>query len=394
MKWASALSKEQDLAIAMAEIKQSLEDQLDGAKPDLAIAFVSPNFQDSHKELPDLVYDQISPAVLVGCSAGGIIGGGIEVEKMVALSITAASLPEVTINTFHLESGDLPSLDEGPSEWVETLGVAREPEPHFILLADPYTFDPSGLLMGLDFAYPDGGKIGGLASAQSPNALFLNRDLFQSGAIGVALQGNIKVDTIVAQGCRPIGTPLKITDSERHHLLEVDHKTPLEVLVGLYHCLSPEDQELMGRPHSLHLGIATTEFQEEYKHGDFLIRQVVGIDRERGTLTIGELLQNGQTVQFHLRDAQKSAEDLDLMLSRYRTVSEGISPTGALLFSCNGRGLNLYDHPNHDSDAFAKVLGRIPLGGFFCAGEIGPVGKSTHMHGFTSSFGIFKPLSE
>ena len=394
MQWASAISEEQELPAALAQLSESIAEGLNGKTPDLAIVFVSPHFQGSYKEIPDLIFDLLSPNVLIGCSAGGVIGGGVEVEGMPALSITVASLPDVDLHTFHLERGELPSPDAGPSAWVDALGVPRDPTSHLILLVDPYTFDPTGFFMGLDFAYPDGAKIGGFASAQGANALFLNRDLFQSGAIGVALQGNITVDTIVAQGCRPIGTPLKITNCQRHYLLEVDDKPPLDVLSELYQSLPPEDQELMGLPSSLFLGIATTEFQDEYSQGDFLIRQLAGIDQEKGTLTIGELLQNGQTVQFHLRDAKTSAEDLNLMLSRYQKATADVSANGVLLFSCNGRGRNLYGHSNHDSDAFAKVLGNIPLGGFFCAGEIGPVGSSTHLHSYTSSFGIFKPLSE
>jgi len=375
----------------MAELKRSLSDQLGGNRPDFAIVFASSHFQSGYRQIPDLVSNLLSPTVLVGCSAEGVIGGGAEVEGMPALSITAACLSGVTLSTFHVELDDLPTMDDGPSAWAKTLGVPQEPTPHFILLADPFTFDPAGLLMGLDFAYMGGAKMGGLASAQRGNTLFLNRDIFYSGAVGVALQGNISVDTIVAQGCRPIGDPLKITNCHRNFLLEVNHKPPIEVLMELYESLPPKDRMLMQR--SLHLGIATTEFQEEFRPGDFLIRNVIGADQEKGILAIGEVLQNGQTVQFHLRDAETSAEDLDLMLSRYRATSPDTPPSGALLFSCNGRGRGLYGRPNHDSDALMGALGKIPLGGFFCAGEIGPVGGSTHLHGFTSSFGIFRPLS-
>jgi small ligand-binding sensory domain FIST len=376
----------------MAELKRSLSDQLGGNRPDLAIVFASSHFQSGYRQIPNFVFDLLSPNVLIGCSAEGVIGGGVEVEGTPALSITAACLPDVTLSTFHVELDDIPSMDAGPSAWVKVLGVPQEPTSHFILLADPFTFDPAGLLMGLDFAYTDGAKIGGLASAQRGNTLFLNRDLLYSGAVGVALQGNISVDTIVAQGCRPVGPPLKITDCHRNFLIEINHKPPMEVLMDLYESLPPKDRALMQR--SLHLGIATTEFQEEFGPGDFLIRNVIGADQEKGILAIGEMLQNGQTVQFHLRDAETSADDLDLMLSRYRVASPDTPRAGALLFSCNGRGQSLYGRPNHDSDAFTRALGKIPLGGLFCAGEIGPVGGSTHLHGFTSSFGIFRPLSK
>ncbi len=250
--------------------------------------------------------------------------------------------------------------------------------------------------MGLDFAYPDSAKVGGLASGSATpgeNALFVGREVFSSGAAGVALQGNVRVDTVVAQGCRPIGRPLTITRCEQKYLLlEVDGRKPMEVLTEIYNALSPQDRRLM--QHALHVGVASTELQEAFKPGDFLIRSLMGVDQKQGILAVGEELRNGQTIQFHVRDAETAAEDLDLMLSRYRAASRDTSPAGALLFSCQGRGQYLYGRPNHDSDAFAKAMGEIPLGGFFCAGEIGPVAQSTHLHGFTSAFGIFRPFAK
>ncbi|OGG50685.1 MAG: hypothetical protein A3F84_09655 [Candidatus Handelsmanbacteria bacterium RIFCSPLOWO2_12_FULL_64_10] len=393
MLWASALSQGRTLSDAAAELGDALSEQLGGRRPDLAVAFVSPYFQDAYEELPDLVCDLLSPTVLVGCSAGGVIGGGVEVEQGPALSLTAASLPGVTLHPFHVEAGDLPGLDDEPSAWEETLGVHPRPTPHFILLADPPS-DPRDFLMGLDFAYPDSAKVGGLASGSATpgeNALFVGREVFSSGAAGVALQGNVRVDTVVAQGCRPIGRPLTITRCEQKYLLlEVDGRKPMEVLTEIYNALSPKDRHLM--QHALHVGVASTELQEAFKPGDFLIRSLMGVDQKQGILAVGEELRNGQTIQFHVRDAETAAEDLDLMLSRYRAASRDTSPAGALLFSCQGRGQYLYGRPNHDSDAFAKAMGEIPLGGFFCAGEIGPVAQSTHLHGFTSAFGIFRPF--
>jgi len=391
MQWASALSQRRTLPDAAAELGDALSKRLGGKRPDLVAAFVSPHFQDAYGELPDLICDLLSPTVLMGCSAAGVIGGGVEVEQGPALSLTAASLPGVTLHPFHVEADDLPGPDDDPSAWEETLGVHPRPTPHFVLLATPPP-DPRNFLMGLDFAYRDSAKVGGLASAEGGNVLFVNREVFSSGVAGVALQGNVRVDTVVAQGCRPIGRPLTITRCEQKYLLlEVDGRNPIEVLTEIYNTLSPQDRRLMQK--ALHVGIASTELQEAFKPGDFLIRSLMGADQKQGILAVGEELRNGQTIQFHVRDAETAAEDLDLMLSRYRAASRDTSPAGALLFSCQGRGQYLYGRLNHDSDAFAKAMGEVPLGGFFCAGEIGPVAQSTHLHGFTSSFGIFRPFA-
>ena len=97
-------------------------------------------------------------------------------------------------------------------------------------------------------------------------------------------------------------------------------------------------------------------------------------------------------VRFHLRDAKTSAEDLHAMLTGYEnTLSRKQDLSGALLFSCLGRGEYLYGEPNFDSNVFQQHLGDLPVGGFFCNGEIGPVGGETFLHGYTSSFGLFRP---
>jgi small ligand-binding sensory domain FIST len=206
--------------------------------------------------------------------------------------------------------------------------------------------------------------------------------------VGVALSGDIAVDTIVAQGCRPIGKPLTITQCHETLLQKVDGKSPIEVLEELVETLNENDRQLLQT--SLFLGIAMDAMNDEPKQGDFLIRNLIGVDRATGAVGIGAALREGMLVQFHLRDKVMSAEDLSLLLSRYKSQGRSEGACGALLFSCLGRGEYLYGKPNHDSDMFKNKLGDIPLGGFFCNGEIGPVGQSTFLHGYTSSFGIFK----
>lgn len=389
MQWFSAVSAAPDLGDALDELETGLGGVLGGGAVDLAVVFVSPHHQEYYSALPAQLNRRFGSRVLIGCSAAGVIGGGREVEQQPALSLTLARLPEVEIRPFHLIHRDLPDLDAGPQRWIDLIGVGPQPPAHFLLLADPATFDPRPLLMGLDFAYPGGAKIGGLASAYEGNALFLGQATLDAGAVGLALQGNIAVDTVVAQGCRPIGQPMTITRCQEQFLLELDHRPAVEVLVELYHHLAPEDQELLN--HGLHLGIASSELQEDFAHGDFLIRNVVRIGREPDFIAIGDHLRQGQTVQFHLRDARTAAEDLALMLGRYRSRPAATPRSGALLFTCTGRGEYLYERPNHDSDLFRQQVGAIPLAGFFCGGEIGQVGNATYLHGYTSSFGIFRP---
>jgi small ligand-binding sensory domain FIST len=248
------------------------------------------------------------------------------------------------------------------------------------------------LLMGMDFAFPRAAKIGGLASGasrQGGNALFLDGEVWRTGAIGLALDGNITVDTVVAQGCRPIGNPMRISKSDRNMLVELDGQPPMEVLRNMFETLSERDRGLL--QNSLFLGVVMDELIDSPVQGDFLIRNVVGMDQATGGLAIGEMLKEGQLVQFHLRDAETSTDDLQAVLTRYADEHRENDIPGALLFSCLGRGQYLYGKPNHDTDLFRDKLGDVPLGGFFCNGEIGPVSGTTFLHGYTSSFGLFRP---
>lgn len=392
MKWASALSEQTPLSSAIDECIGSINRQLDGANANLAVVFASFHYQEQFEDIPGLIREQLDSPLVLGCSGGGIIGNGLEVEQQPALSITVASLPNVTLKAFRLEGDSLPDLDAGPQNWEDLVQVVKSDEPQFILLADPYSFPVQNLILGLDFAFEQSAKIGGLASGAQQagqNALFLDDKVFRSGAVGVAMSGNVVVDTVVAQGCRPIGKPMRITQSQRNLLGGLDGRPPVEVLRELFDGLNERDRGLMRT--SLFLGVVMDEFIDEPKQGDFLIRNVMGMDDRAGVLAIGETLKEGQLVQFHLRDAETSTEDLVAVLDRYAGENRENQARGALLFSCLGRGQYLYGKPNHDTAIFQDKLGSVPLGGFFCNGEIGPVSGTTFLHGYTSSFGIFRP---
>ena len=392
MKWASYVSTQETIEACVEEAVESVTQQLAGRNADLTIIFVSPHFRTQYRAIPQLLRDRMPVGMLLGCSGGGIIGGGKEIEQQPAFSLTAAHLPGVELKTIQSDTMNLPDPDTAPSVWHEWLGVDPATNPDFIVLADPFSFRAEEFLAGMDFAYSRSAKVGGLASgaqAQGGNALYLDDKIHNSGLIGVALSGNIQLDTIVAQGCRPIGQPMSITKCDQYQLLEVDGQPPLEKLEEMVESLSEDDRKLLRT--SLFLGIEMDPMKEDPGKGDFLIRNLMGVDQETGSLSIGAPLREGQLVQFHLRDKIMSSKDLKVMLSKYQNKDGWRNAKGALLFSCLGRGEYLYGLPNHDSDMFTTEIGNIPLGGFFCNGEIGPVGHTTFLHGYTSSFGIFRP---
>lgn len=394
MKWGSQLSMEALLEDAVTVAASSITDQLDGESPDVLFVFSSPHHAASQDEMTEILLRQFGECNILGCSSGGVIGAGIESERGPGFAVSAAVLPGVSISLFHIENDSLPNEDSPQEDWNNALNISPGTQPEFVLLTDPYSFDANRLIAGLDYAFPKSTKIGGLASAgygDRVNSLYLHDRVYHSGAIGVCMTGSVTIDAIVAQGCRPIGIPMKVSSSTGNWLIGLDEKKPLELLAELLGTLDEKDSKLA--KDSLFIGMAMDRLNDEPSMGEFLIRNIVGLDQARGYMAIGEIPSEGQLVQFHLRDAIASSEELEILLNNYAEESPIYEECGALLFSCLGRASALYGKPGHDSDMFRSKVNQMPLAGFFCNGEIGPVEGNTFLHTYTSSFGIFRSRS-
>ena len=402
MQWTNALSTRSSLEAAINDVVEQAVASLT-APADLGLVFISSAFMSEYTRLLPLLAEKLSVPVLIGCSAGGVIGRKQtgkteEIEAEPALSLTLAHLPGVKIRPFHILAEELPDSDSSPNAWIDLVGVPPLPVPQFILLSSPFGSATNDLLQGLDFAYPGSVVVGGQASSgfmNGPVGLFCNDKLCREGTVGIALTGNIVLDTIVSQGCRPIGQPLQVTKAERNIILELDEKVPLMVLRNLISSLSEEDRTLA--QHSLFVGLAMDEFRMNLHSGDFLIRNILGVDPKAGAIAISDRIRAGQRLQFHLREAEASSQDLEILLQEYQKENENTSqpsPVGALMFTCLGRGTGLYGQPNFDSQLFSRYLHDIPMGGCFCGGEIGPVSGRTFLHGYTSVFAICRSLEE
>jgi small ligand-binding sensory domain FIST len=389
MPFHAALSTASDLETACREIAASVRGALGDAPLDLLLVFAGPAYGDLHA-LPGFLLDVLPAQHLIGTSGDGILASGREIEDGPALAVLAARFDGVGIHPHHLEPGDLPDPDAPPRAWAERLGLDAEAARGFVLLPDPYSFPITRLLDGLDYAFPGATVVGGLASGgQGPgrNFLFLGRTAFRSGTVVVGLSGAIRVDAVVAQGCKPIGAAGTITRCDGHELPQIDGRPALRFLEEQMRGLDEADLELARRA-PLFVGLAMDPFAVETPEpGEFLIRQILGIDREHGSLAIAGAPRSGRRVRFHLRDRHTSADDLERSLDQRQGAGR---PDAALLFSCMGRGEHLYGEPDHDSSTFLRAVGRSPLAVFFCNGEIGPVGGSTHLHGYTSVFALLR----
>ncbi|MGK7957859.1 MAG: FIST N-terminal domain-containing protein [Crocosphaera sp.] len=404
MFWTNALSTQPSLEAAVTEVTQTIEQRL-SSPADVGIFFISSAYASDYPRLIPLILEKLPLPILVGCGGAGIIGeqeekNPSEIENNPALSLMVGCLPQVQINPFFISAESLPDLDSPPETWQRLIGVSPQDNPHLLLLSDPFSTGINDLLAGLDFAYPQSVKVGGLSSSSLmgvPGTVFYHQNgdprsgFYHQGTVGLSLSGDIAIDTIVAQGCRPIGQPYQVVKGERNVILELSQdgttRSPLDWLRQLMESLDESDRRLA--EHSLFVGMVRDEFKQELQPGDFLIRNLLGVDPQLGAIAIGDRVRPGQRLQFHLRDAQTSADDLETLLKQ----SNSSTPIkGALMFSCLGRGETLYQLPNFDSQLFANYFPGVSLGGFFCNGEIGPVGKETFLHGYTSVIALLRPL--
>ncbi|GAA4096995.1 FIST N-terminal domain-containing protein [Nonomuraea soli] len=327
--------------------------------------------------------DVAGDAMVIGCSATGVIGDGHGVELVPSVSAWAATLDGARLTTFQLET--LTAEDR----FVVVGLPERHPDDRVaILLADPYSFPTDAFVERSGEVLGDLPLIGGLANGlrgRDSVRLFADGEVYTEGAIGVLISGEINVSTVVSQGCRPIGPTMAVTRVEDNLLLELAGQPALARLEDIVSDLDEDDRELVAS--GLQIGIAMDEYAERHERGDFLIRGVLGIDPEREAVAIGDVVEIGRTVRFQVRDAETADEDLHALLDAHRAQLGRID--GALLFSCNGRGSAMFGSADHDAVAVRDTLGPIGVAGFFAAGEVGPVAGHNHVHGFTASVLVF-----
>ena len=378
MRIGAALSTDPDPATAAAAAVEEARSRLGGAEVSLAVVVASRQHALSAEVASEAVRVKAGAERVIGCVAETVVGGDREVEGGPAVAVWLASLP-TPVETFHMEFVRTSEGGVFGGYRFEEAG----PGP-CLLIGDPFSF-PTDLLLGhVNERVPGTVVMGGMASGgmgPGDTRLFLDDRVVETGAVGVRVPG-IRIRSLVSQGCRPIGNVYAVTRAEGNVIHELGGQPPLQRLQDLVETLSPEDRELVGR--GLHVGRAIDEYKAEPERGDFLIRGVMGVDRKSGALAVGDRIEVGETIQFHVRDAATADEDLRTLLER-----EEDPAAGALLFTCNGRGSRLFSVPDHDASLVSEKFGGLPLAGFNCAGEIGPVERKNFLHGFTASIALF-----
>ena len=383
MRCASAFSTAESGKVAVQEVVDRLSETFDNRanQADLVIAFASSHHAESLERLGTILHESGLTQHSLGCTGETIVGDGREVEHGPALSVWAAKLPGAELRAIRVDNHN---------DGIEGLKANRRDEETILLLGDPFSFTPDPWLKKLDSEVPGLRVLGGMASGSHVprgNQLLLDGRVHEEGAVGLVLGGMVALHPLVSQGCRPIGRPMIVTKTDQNVIRELGRRPALQVLREVFEALSPDDQQRVQA--GLHIGWVINEYQETFDRGDFLVRNIMGAD-DSGGIAITDLVRVGQTVQFHIRDAETADEDLRTLIENERLDRPHAQIAGALLFSCNGRGTRLFSSPDHDVSAIHDHYGPIPIAGFFAMGELGPVGGQNFVHGYTASIVLFE----
>ena len=385
MPFAAALSEHPDAAHATGEVAGRVLEQL-GEAPDVALVFVTAPHEAALGEIAATIRSILDPAVLVGCSAVSVVGTLREVEERAAITVWAGVTGDA--HPLRLAATPVGPGEVGIAGWPEREDVPFEPSA-LVLVADPYSFPAEPFLAFVDHTWPGLPVVGGMASSMTRgpagggSLLLLDDELIRSGAVGVLLGPAVEVETVVSQGCRPVGEPWSVTEVDGNVVRGLGGRPPLERLSELMRSAMTEREVDLVSSGGLNMGRVIDERKATFGRGDFLVRNIVAADQVSGALAIGDHIEVGTTLQFHLRDAEAADEDLHALLA-------GRSAASALLFTCNGRGVHTFGTADHDAAAVAARLGTIPVAGFFAAGEFGPVGGHNFLHGFTASIALLR----
>lgn len=377
--YSELVSGEFDEALVQAAAQRAQE-HLHGL-PGIAFVFVSCDYEPHIHDFTELIQIHAHCPLVVGCSAGGLIGVGREDENQSGFSLLVMQVPQADIAVFELPT------ETGAAVWDQARRFNKDDANGWILLGNPVKLGEDWMIrwneaMGTTPAY------GGLASGSFRGEelfTFTDKGLSDSAAIAIGVRGDLNLGGLVSQGCRPIGEPLTITKADHNLIHQLASQSAYEQLQAAFQSL-PDEQRDKAQGNIL-VGLAMTEYVEEFHTGDFLVRSILGGDPSQGILAVGAMPRVGQTLQFQLRDRDAADNELRELLinKRYELRAE---PFASLLFSCAGRGHHLFGAPNHDAALVRQTFGAVPLAGFFCNGEIGTVGKRAYLHGFTAS-GVF-----
>ena len=373
----------------LQEWAEQLRAQLQPAELSLGLVFMAPRFFPHARQVLEILQVHARIPLVIGCSSQGLIAGAQEFEKDAGLCLGLYSLPGADLKGLHFTQEQVEEAN-GPGYWRLETGLEPEQTNGWLAFIDPFHLNSEAWLNTWNEAFAPLPTLGGLASgdfAEQMTQVYLNGEVFEEGGVALSVGGDVRLAGVTSQGCTPIGETWTLTKVEQNVIREIGNRPAYEVLAETFNQLT-QDEQRQARG-NLFIGLVVNEYLDDFHRGDFLIRNLLSADPRSGCIAVGALPRQGQTIQFQRRSADAATEDMDELLGRAQTQLDRASIYGGCLCSCNGRGQNLFGRPNHDAQMVQQRLGPLGLAGFFCNGEIGPVGERNFLHGFTASLALF-----
>ena len=375
---------------AFQEWVAKLRGELRAPKVSLGLVFIAPRYFAQAGQVLEILRVHGQIPLLAGCSSGSLIAGAEELEGNAAgIAVGLYALPGAELKAAYFTQEDVEKAGRA-GHWETLTGVSAAATNGWLVFADPFRLDSEAWLDSWNAAYAPLPVLGGLASgdhAAQATQVYLNGEVFEDGGVAISVGGPVELAGVISQGCTPIGETWTLTHVDGNLVSKIGNRAAYEVLAETFNNLSTTDQRKSRG--NLFVGLVINEYLEEFHRGDFLVRNLIGADPQTGAIAVGALPRSGQTVQFQRRDAAAATEDMAALLARAREELKDATIYGGCLCSCNGRGRGLFGAPNHDAQMIQKELGPMGLAGFFCNGEIGPVGKKNFLHGYTASLALF-----
>ena len=368
---------------------ENLRAQLLAPQVSLGLVFMSPKFFPFAGQVLEILRVHARIPLLAGCSSTGLIAGTQEIEGATGLVLALYSLPGAELKDFRFTQEQVEEAN-GPGYWHLETGVEPAHTNGWLVFIDPFHLDAESWIRSWNEAYAPLPAVGGLASGisnQQTTQVYLNGEVFEDGGVAISVGGNVQLTGVISQGCTPIGETWTLTRVDKNLIHHIGNRPAYAVLAETFQKLPPEEQRKAQG--NLFIGLVVNEYLEDFHRGDFLVRNLIGGDPQSGVLAVGTLPRAGQTMQFQRRDAGAATEDMNELLARAKKQIGGAPIYGGCLCCCNGRGRRLFGRANHDAELVQERLGPLGLSGFFCNGEIGPVGEKNFLHGYTASLALF-----
>lgn len=373
----------------LAEWARQLRARLPAQKVSLGLVFLSPKYFSRAADILEILRVHAQIPLLAGCSGGGLVANAEELENADGLVLGLYSLPGAKLQGVRLTPEKIAAADD-KDFWPGETGMSPQNVNGWLAFLDPIHLDAEGWLRSWNVNYPALPVYGALASGSFPEPvtqLYLNGEVFEDGGVAIAVGGDVALAGMISQSCKPIGEAWPLTRVDQNLIRNIGNRPAYAVLSETVQKLSPEEQrQAQG---NLCIGLVVNEYLENFQRGDFLVRNLIGGDPNSGALAVGALPRRGQTIQFQRRDADTASEDLQEQLGRLQKNLAGTPVYGGCLFCCNSRGKTFFGRASHDAGLVQTHFGPTGITGFFCNGEIGPVGVKNFLHSFTAALVFF-----